>query len=334
MKFLTLTGVILAVLFLAVFLAFKLTPWPSSLLIRYAFTKGAVQANAALTKYVPADISEKLNQSYDAKDKDALLDVYYPSAVVNTDRRLPVVVWVHGGGWVSGHKEDIRNYCKILAGKGYATVSVDYSIAPEKQYPLPLKQISKALSFLAANAVRFHIDTAHFILAGDSGGAHIAAQTAAIITNTAYAQLLQVKPGIPAGQLSGLLLYCGPYDAEHLNLTGDFGSFLKTILWAYLGKKDFTAAPLFKTFSVINYVGRNFPPAFISAGNGDPLRTQSEALARKLAASGARVDTLFFAPEYRPSLPHEYQFNLNIAAGKQALERSLVFLDRLIKQPH
>ncbi|SEL13578.1 alpha/beta hydrolase [Parapedobacter koreensis] len=324
------TGIAAIGIFLLVFLAFKFSPWPSSLLIRYAFTKGAVKASDALAKHVPDGISQILEQQYDAKDKDAFLDVYYPSAIANTERQLPVIVWIHGGGWVSGRKEDIANYCKILAGKGYTTVSVDYSIAPEKQYPTPLKQINIALAYMVANAKRLHIDTTHFFLAGDSGGAHIAAQTGSIISNSDYARLLNIMPGIKLSQLSGLILYCGPYDAEHINLNGGFGSFLRSILWAYMGKKDFTKTPLFKTFSVINYIDSNFPPSFISAGNGDPLHTQSETLARKLALLNVQVDTLFFAPDYVPSLPHEYQFNMDIDAGKEALSQSLVFLDKVL----
>lgn len=321
---------VLVGIFFLVFAAFKFSPWPSTLIIRYAFNKGAVKANNALAKHVPAGISEILARQYDQKDKDAFLDVYFPSAITNTDRQLPVIVWIHGGGWVSGRKEDIANYCRILAARGYTAVSVDYSIAPEKKYPTPLKQINAALAYLAANAKRLHIDESHFVLCGDSGGAHIAAQTGNIIRNRDYARLLSISPGITSSQLSGLILYCGPYDGETINLSGNYGSFLKSILWAYLGEKDFTKAPLFNTFSVINYVDSNFPPSFISVGNGDPLRVQSEALARKLAALNVKVDTLFFAPLYSPSLPHEYQFNLDTEAGKKALERSVQFLQNLI----
>lgn len=324
------TVIFLLALLILVFLAFKLSPWPSALLIRHAFEKGATQANESLAKYVPAGISELLNQPYDLNDKDAFLDVYYPSDVKNTERALPVIVWIHGGGWVSGHKEDIANYCRILASKGYTTVSVDYSVAPEKKYPTPLKQMNVALAYLASNAKRLHIDSNHFVLAGDSGGAHIAAQTGAIICNSSYAQLFSISPGIAPSQLSGLLLYCGPYDVENVNLSGSYGWFNKSILWAYLGKKDFTQAPLYKTFSVINYVDGHFPPSFISAGNGDPLQIQSQTLARKLATLNVKVDTLFFATDYSPSLPHEYQFNLDTDAGKKALAQSVQFLTTLL----
>ncbi len=328
-RILTRTALTLVFLFLLTFLAFKFSPWPSALLIRYAFEKEAKKTNDALSKYVPGGISQIPDQQYDLKDSDAFLDVYYSSTLDGTEKQLPVIVWIHGGGWISGHKEDITNYCKILAGKGFTVVSLDYSVAPGKKYPTPLKQVNAALAFLAANAKRFHIDPDHFILAGDSGGAHIAAQTGVIINNAAYARQLDVTAGIGPAQLSGLLLYCGPYSAENVNLNGDFGAFLRTVLWSYIGKKEFTKAPLFKTFSVFNYVDSSFPPSFISVGNADALNVQSEALARKLVSLNVKVDTLFFAKDYSPALPHEYQFNLDTEAGKKALDQSINFLHSL-----
>jgi len=316
-------------IFFLVFLGFKLSPWPSALLIKYYFEKEGAKVNEALKKYVPDNISVIPEQHYDPKDKDAFLDVYYPSSISNTGKLLPVIVWIHGGGWVAGSKEEIANYCKILAGKGYTVVSVDYSLAPGKHYPTPVKQVNIALAYLQENAKRLHIDPSHFILAGDSGGASIAAQVGNIISNSDYAQLMSIAPAISRSELSGLMLYCGPYDAEHVNLKGENAFFLKTVLWSYSGKKDFVNDPFFKTISVINYINGNFPPCFISVGNGDPLHTQSEALARKLIMLNVKADTLFYPPGYLPLLPHEYQFNLDIEAGKKALERSVLFLESL-----
>lgn len=70
----------------------------------------------------------------------------------------------------------------------------------------------------------------------------------------------------------------------------------------------------------------DFPPAFISAGNADPLLRHSTALAETLASHGVSVDSLFFPSDYAPGLPHEYQFNLDTDAGRLALDRSGAFL--------
>ncbi len=319
---------IMAVAFL-IFIAFRFTPWPSSLLIRYAFTQGAKKTNAALLKHAPEGITIISDQQYDVNDRDAFLDVYYPTAIVKSDTLLPVVVWIHGGGWVSGTKEEGSNYYKILASKGVVVVSIDYSIAPEKKYPLPLKQVNAALNFLNQHADRFHIDPNNFFIAGDSGGAHIAAQVANIITNKSYSDLIDVKPGIERSSLAGLLLYCGPYDIALADFNGQFGGFLKTVLWAYSGKKDFMNDPVFKAASIIDYINSGFPPSFISVGNDDPLQIHSKKLAGKLDSLSVKIDTLFFKPDHLPKLPHEYQFNLDLVEGKQALEQSVRFINEI-----
>lgn len=216
-----------------------------------------------------------------------------------------------------------------MASKGYTVVSIDYSIAPGACYPIPLRQTNKALAFLKKHAKRFHIDANHFILAGDSGGAQIAAQTACIISDSAYAKLIGIKPFIARSQLSGLLLYCGPYDVGKVKLDNDFGAFLKTVLWSYSGRKDFMNDAYFKTASVVDYVSKDFPPCYISAGNGDPLLVHSKSLSRKLQKLQVKVDTLFFESDRKPALGHEYQFTLEGTAGEQALKHSLQFLDNL-----
>lgn len=319
----------LIVIIILVFLAFKLSPWPSVLLIRHYLPDEGPKTAEALKKHIPGGISAVLEQQYDRIDKDAFLDVYYPSAISGTDQVLPVIVWVHGGGWIGGSKEGMAGYCKILAGKGYTVVAVDYSLAPGKHYPTPVKQVNTALAYLRLNAKRLHIDAAHFILAGDSGGASIAAQLGNITSNSGYAHLMGIVPAISRAELSGLILYCGPYDVGMVDLNGKSAFLLNTLLWAYNGKKDFINDPFFKTLSVVNYLNSDFPPCFISVGNGDPLKAHSEALARKLALLHVKVDTLFYPPNYIPNLPHEYQFNLDIDAGKKALERSLHFLSDL-----
>lgn len=304
------------------------TPWPKALLIRYAFDKGAAQASAQLQKHVPVNIRTIASQQYRAGDNDAWLDIYYPSDARYSGQKLPVIVWTHGGAWISGQRQDVANYVKILASHGYAAVTIDYSIAPEAQYPTPLIQLNAALAYLHANAQRLQLDTRRIVLAGDSAGAQITAQMATIISNPAYAQQLAIQPAIQPAQLKGVLLNCGVYDTSLVDYDGAFGGFLKTVMWSYSGSKDFLNDPRLKTLSVVNYVDAQFPPAFITVGNADPLKPQSLVLAAKLQQLGVSTDTLFYPDNYQPALAHEYQFNLDDSVGKLALQRMLNFLQQ------
>lgn len=311
----------------SIFAAFELSPRPSAILIRQAFDKQTTQLNAALAPLKPPYVRAQENIPYDPDDPDALLDLYLPDL---GGGRLPLVVWIPGGAWVAGSKEGIANYSALLAGHGYAVAALDYSLAPAAHYPRPIAQVSQALEFLQRNAERLSLDTAHVFLAGDSAGAQIAAQVANLIASPAYADLLGIEPPLHRRQLSGVLLYCGAYDLEQLDFNGPHGEFLHSVLWAYSGDRNFLDNPDFATISVRQYLTADFPPTFISSGNGDPLQDQSRAMAETLRELGVPVTPLFFPSDYSPALPHEYQFNLGIPAGRLALQQSLRFLSRQV----
>jgi acetyl esterase/lipase len=204
--------------------------------------------------------------------------------------------------------------------------AVEYSKGYGTTYPRPVEQVNAALGFLARNAADFQIDPARIVLAGDSAGAQIASQVALITTDPAYATRVGISPQLKAEQLPAVLLLSGAFDVSSLNLEGEFGWFLRTVLWAYSGARDFQQDERFQLISVTRYVTRAFPPSFISSGNGDPLARQAVAFAERLEQLGVRVDALFFPPDRQPPLPHEFQFNLDNPGGREALNRLLAFL--------
>lgn len=312
---------------MAAFVSIYVTPWPSVLAIRALFDKGAATASAALAGKVPSGLVVKEGLSYDPADKGALFDIYRPAKAMPG---APTIVWVHGGGFVSGRRGDVANYAKILAGRGFTVVNLDYTIAPEATYPTPVRQVNKALGYLAANAKMLGISAERIVLAGDSAGAQIAAQTAAIITGPNYARTVGIVPAIPAERLAGALLYCGVYDVTRMGRSGGImGWFVKATSWAYSGERDWRDAKGFETMSVAPNVTETFPPTFISAGNADPLGPQSVAMARALKANGVKVTELFYSATYTAKLGHEYQFDLNQTDGISALNRSVAWLKTL-----
>ena len=307
------------------------TPWPSVWAIRAVFDSGAATASTALEKHLPTNVTARVGLRYAAADPDALLDIYRPAQLADG---APVVVWIHGGGFVSGRRQDIENYLKILAGRGFITVNVDYTIAPEAIYPTPTLQFAKALAYLDRNAASLGLAGRRFVLAGDSAGAQLAAQQANIITAPEYAKAVGVAAPIAPVKLAGALLHCGVYDvgAMKTDASGVLGWFMRTVTWAYSGQRDWREARGFETFSVTNYLTPRFPPTFISAGNADPLLSQSQLIDRKLREQGVVVDSLFFPTDHQPPLSHEYQFNLDTAAGQQAFDRTVAWLNSLAAQ--
>ena len=312
---------ILTLLIAALLLACRLSPWPGVAIITFAFSRGERASEAALEKHVPAGIISRRDIPYGGAP-DELLDLYYQDGA----SAQPTIVWVHGGGFVAGSKNGVANYMKVLAGHGYATIAVEYPRGYGTRYPKPVEAVNAALGFVMRHAPDLKVDRTMLVLAGDSAGAHIASQVAMITTDPAYARALGIAPQLKPGQLVAMLLLSGAYDPSAVNFEGHYGWFLKSVLWAYAGVKEVREDQGFNLMSVTGHVGAAFPPSFISSGNADPLAPQAIALAHRLGALGVPVETLFFPADHVPPLRHEYQFDLDQAAGRDALNRMLAFL--------
>lgn len=306
--------------------AFVLSPWPSALLTRLAFGYGASKTAAALAPHAPFGIREQRDIRYGGAE-DEKLDIYLPPGG-RIEPGRPTIVWIHGGAFVAGDRGDVAPYLRILAGRGFATVAIGYTRAPAARYPTPVLQANAALGFLQREGQRLGLDPSRLVLAGDSAGAHIAAQLAAGLTGADYAQRLGLKPEVTPASLRGTILFCGAFDPTAFDLTGAYGGFIRSVLLAYFGTSNPLESEQITEAAVPRYVTEAFPPSFISVGNGDPLAPQSVVLAQALRDRGVTVDTLFFPPELAPKLPHEYQFDLDRPEGKQALDRLTAFLEK------
>ncbi|MGB8817304.1 MAG: alpha/beta hydrolase [Rhizobiaceae bacterium] len=310
--------VALAVLAAVAFAAFKLSPWPSVLVIRHTFDADSAIRNAALAKFKPAGVTKFADLFYGS----GTFDVFVPES----PGPHPVVFWIHGGAFIAGQKEDIAPYLEILASKGFVTVGIGYTTAPSAQYPGPVRQVNEAIAHILANSGEYRIDPSRAFLAGDSAGGQLAAQIAAIATGPAYAAAVGIKPALNPQQLRGVLLNCGIYDPSKINMAGAFGGFIRTVLWSYFGESDPAKIEKFDEFNVSRHLTPAFPPAFATVGNGDPLAPQTVLMANAIRAQGVSVDELYFADDYKPALPHEYQFNLETEAAQTALTRIVAFL--------
>jgi acetyl esterase len=315
----------------AVRVSLLISPWPAALLMRKVFAASGARLATALDKHAPTNVIGLINQRYGA-DPDMLLDVFRPASA---SEPLPLVVWVHGGGFVGGTKDELAGYCKLVASNGFVVAAPRYSLAPGRRYPTPLRQLMQALQYLQANAGQLLIDPDRIALAGDSAGAHIAAQAGALVSTPRYAEAVGITPTITPAQLRGLILACGIYDLQLVrHATSPAGRlFVQVSLHAYSGKRRFLDDPGFAAWSITDHVSAAFPPALITVGNADPLRPHSELLAGRLQAQGAETETLFFPAGHQPPVEHEYQFDLDTDAGQLFLDRLLTFLRQRLAAP-
>lgn len=107
-------------------------------------------------------------------DRKLPLDLYLPDGAEQSKQPLPLVIWVHGGGWKSGSKNGLGR-CKTLLSHGYAVASVEYRLSGEAIFPAAIEDCKAAVSYLRLNAKKYNLDPERFGAWGSSAGGHLVA---------------------------------------------------------------------------------------------------------------------------------------------------------------
>jgi acetyl esterase len=200
----------------------------------------------------------------------------------------PVVVYLHGGGWVAGSPTTHRKLATQFAAAGYLTINVDYRLAPEKPFPAGLDDCIFAIKWTAANAGRWNGDAGRLAVGGDSAGGNL--------TACSLLALSAEKHSGPKPR-AALLLY-GVYDLT--TLKDDIGM-AEMMTRAYLGDKYAIAQTDPRISPIRGIKPGALPPSFIICGTADPLLAQS----RDLAAELERADIRYELHEI-DSMPHAF----------------------------
>lgn len=313
-----------------------MSPWPAALALRALFGRwGAARAERQLARVPPGVVASALDEPY-GPEREARLDVFVPGQALATGSLPPLVAWIHGGAFVAGSKEELRPYLRVLAAQGFAVAGIGYSRAPGARYPTPVRQAAAALQHLARHGDRLGLDPARVVVAGDSAGAHVAAQLAAVATDPAYAaelgaglRLDGASPRVDPASLRGVVLCCGVFDVTAIREDGPLRHLVESVGWAYSGSRRYRRDARFITTSTLpGRVTGAYPSTFLTAGNADPLAPQSRAMAAALRRRGVPVDELTYAADHEPALGHEYQFELDQPDGRAAFTQMVAFCRR------
>ena len=233
------------------------------------------------------------------------LDVYRPRAEEGCV--LPVIVSVHGGGWVYGDKQRYQYYCMDLAQRGFAVVNYSYRLAPENKYPAALEDTCAVFSWVLENAEKYGFDRKHVFAVGDSAGAHLLGLFSALCTNPEFAATHAIQP--PAGFApTAIALNCGVYkiDPAADDLTAQ--------LMVDLMPQGGTAQEL-ELVNVIRHITSQFPPCFLMTSSGDFLKAQAPLLAAKLAEADVPFVYRYYAGEGK-HLPHVFHCDIRCADAR------------------
>lgn len=238
----------------------------------------------------PAGVKRLSNLEYSRPPSGALLlDLYLPEKSPN--RPLPVVVWIHGGGWKNGSKEN----CQLawLAAEGYAVASIDYRLSWAAKWPAQLEDSRAAIRWLRTNATKYGFDPARLVVAGGSSGANLAGVVGTTTSPADEPVSTRVQAVIDfygASDMATMPVNVpGPGRTEADLATSNGAKLLGGIV------RD--RADLARTVSTLHLVSKDDPPFLIIHGDKDPQvpLEQSQRLHARLQETGVPSELIVLA---------------------------------------
>ncbi|RED64779.1 alpha/beta hydrolase [Cohnella lupini] len=241
----------------------------------------------------------------------------------NATARMPVIVYIHGAGWVFGnaHTHD-RLIRELAVGSDSIVVFPNYSLSPENKYPIAIEEIYAVVKWVAEHGEEIGADPAKLTVGGDSVGGNM----------TAAVTLMAKERGGPAIQKQ--LLFYPVTDASFD--TDSYKQFEKGYFLSREGMQWFwdqyttnpaeraqiTASPLRASTEQL----KGLPPALVITGEADVLRDEGEAYANKLREAGVRVTSARFQ-----GIIHDFVM-LNALAETAAARGALALANAWLKE--
>ena len=247
--------------------------------------------------------------------------VHADVAVPPGDGPHPVLVYLHGGGWVSGSPRTHRKLAHRFAEAGFLVVNVDYRLAPEHPFPAGFEDCVAAVRWAAREAERFGGDPERLAIGGDSAGGNLSAATAIALARDGSA------PRIGAA----LLLY-GVFDFATIREGLDVDERLAEVgrgmvdlmVHSYLGPgapallHDPRVSPL--------HAAEHLPPSFVVVGGADPLVGQARRLADALGQAGVPHEHVLV-----DGMPHGFAQMEFFPQARQTIDRMVEFLRKHLR---
>jgi acetyl esterase/lipase len=236
----------------------------------------------------PVDLSgiEESEKTITTEGYEIKLNIVHPEGVRG---KLPVFMFIHGGGWVLGdyptHKRMVRD---LVVLTGFAAVFVNYTRTPDARYPQAINEIYAATKWVAEHGDEINVDGRNLAVVGNSVGGNMTAATA----------IKSKEQGGPEIKVHIMMwpVTDANFETESFKQFGE-KRFLTTSLMKWMWdlytndpkqRKEIYAAPLQATVEQL----KGLPPALIQVAESDILRDEGEAYGRKLDEAGVKATTV------------------------------------------
>ncbi|MDY4656007.1 MAG: alpha/beta hydrolase fold domain-containing protein [Eubacteriales bacterium] len=263
-------------------------------------------------------------------------EYYYDPELLKSGKKLPVVLNIHGGGFVKGDKKHRHSLCKRFAKHGYFVMNINYGLGPKDPYPQGVIDCANAINYLEKTAEKYNIDIDKVCITGDSAGAYMATYVEALAVNKELCE----KIGAPEIKVKPALLvsFCGPYDLMASVATVKLPCHL---VWdigrCYLGfefglKKDLSNIndyPYIKEIGPSEFVNPEWCPSFLVMAEKDVFcKGQGEILEKKLKDNNVEVVTF---SSHKLIDNHCFHMNMGTKISKECFKEAFKFMDAHLK---
>lgn len=195
-----------------------------------------------------------------------LLDIYLPA---NTKGKVPLVIFLHGGGWLGNDKYADIGYMKKtvaeIVSNGFALASIDYRFSTQAIFPAQIQDCNRAVSFLFDNADKYHLDKNRIAVIGFSAGGHLASLMG--LSKNDNVETFFMPGTNKSFSFKAVVDFYGP--AELILFPGNNDP--KSPESLMIGAAPLVRPDLAKAASPVTYVDRNDPPFLIIHGEKDDL---------------------------------------------------------------
>ncbi|MBR0683334.1 alpha/beta hydrolase [Roseomonas eburnea] len=238
-----------------------------------------------------------------------------------TDAPLPVMVYIHGGGWVWGsidtHDHIMRGYAEAA---GCAVVGPDYALSPEAAFPQALEECAAVIRWVAKHGAEWGLDPTRIVVGGDSAGGNLAVAAALLLRET--------DPGLP---LRGLLLNYGVFDSRMDTASYDEFATGHTLTrekmdfyWRCYAPRE--ADRLHPLAAPLRADLRGLPPCLMHVAELDVLASENFAMEKRLREAGVEVEATTF-----PGVLHGFLRALgHVRASDRAVAEAGSWLRRIM----
>jgi acetyl esterase/lipase len=242
----------------------------------------------AINITIPQDVNVYCNIPYSWADANTplLLNLYVPAS----KKPLPLIIYIHGGGWSAGSKEYVLPQDFHFLEKGYAIASVEYRFSNKAIFPAQIKDCKAAVRFLRSNAKKYNLDANHFGAWGDSAGGHLAA----LLGMTSNSRAFGEKDQKVSDSVQAVCDWFGPTDLTRFapdpnsKQTQAVYDVMSKLIGGPISEKMSVA----KSASPVTYINPQCPPFLIIHGTNDNLvpLAQSQLLYDGLKKAGVPVE--------------------------------------------